>query len=108
MNGLWRIDFRSNVDLGGGLIVIRGGQIAGGDHGFSYIGEISKTDGENVEASVRVQQYENSVPSIIPGVVDYTLDLAGSVQNDTLSLKGSVKNEPGLTVSVSGRKIRNI
>lgn len=84
IDGLWRIAFKSTVDSGGGLIVVTGEKVYGGDPGFTYVGRLKSTDGAHLAGEVRVQQYDTAVPSVIPGVSDThrpappTLPLSGS------------------------------
>lgn len=109
MNGIWRVKFASPYDFGEGLVVINDNHAAGGDLGFTYVGELKQYSDGSVFGNIHIQQYDPSVNWVFQGSAsNYTLVVSGKVSGDTMSMSGFVAGADHLKLSISGRKLRDI
>ncbi|GEM_PF-2637326 len=104
-NGLWSVVFSATTDIGAGVVTIIDGKILGGDSSFSYVGSFSNTADGSIAGEIKVARHSNLLPSVIPGVENYSLLIAGHITNDQLSLTGKIKGQEALQLQIKGKKV---
>ena len=81
LEGMWTVDFETAAGVrSGGVVVLTGGRILGGDSGMYYVGKFSMT-GPTIEGDVQVTRYMGQ-----PGITAWGDD----AQRFKLTLRGSV------------------
>jgi hypothetical protein len=89
MQGLWTIEFGSNVGVyGSGVIVMRDGKIKGGDASYYYDGSYEVTD--PVDSYPTKLKAKITARPFLPGAIsvfktygeDFTLDLEGTLKDE--------------------------
>lgn len=103
IDGLWTVIFRSNVDLGSGVVVANNGKLLGGDSGFTYIGGVTNSNG-HLSVRVKIEKFLPGAKSVLPGLDSYTLALAGKDSPDEIQFTGSVEGHPQATLTVTAKR----
>lgn len=108
-DGLYGVRFvNGNADFGSGTVALSGGALNGGDHGFRYQGQLEKgvVTGTVVPLSghIQVHRWNTQVPSVVNGINDYVLDVAGqyNLQTQAIELQGTSQAFPGVVLKISG------
>jgi hypothetical protein len=102
IDGLWTVEFRTNVgDAGFGTIVLENGRVAGGDGGYYYLGSYA-LDGEKITAEVKIQQYNGVYASRSESPETATLKISGNVQGTRMMVSGQVVENPELEIAIRG------
>ncbi|MPM67513.1 hypothetical protein SDC9_114436 [bioreactor metagenome] len=105
---LWSVQFKSNLqDFGGGVVVIDGNQVVGGDFGYYYLGTCT-ISGNSATAIVTVTKHNPSVSSIFGDIHSFKLVLTGTVSDNLLSFSGHMESAPQMTLTASMRKLVNL
>jgi len=102
MNGLWTAEFGSSTGrFGGGVAVLRDGNIMGGDGMYFYIGNYKFT-GNTFEATIKVSPFIDGAESVFKTVGrDLTLELYGSLTGEGLvTAQGHPKDMPDFNIGV--------
>lgn len=106
-DGLYGIHFQNaGVDCGSGTIVLRDGSLNGGDPGFYYCGNLlcqsQEPDHIPVSIDMEIRKWNPAIPSVIPGVNNYLLNVRGRYQLDTaaLYLEGETSVAPGIKLQI--------
>jgi len=84
MDGFWTVEFGSSTGIfGGGVVVIRGEKIVGGDAGYFYIGDFHFQHGafsSRVQVSPFIEGYESVFKTVGKS---FLLELEGSLNDPT-------------------------
>lgn len=114
-NGLYSVRFfNGTADFGSGTVSVTNGAINGGDHGFSYQGNLvtgaPAGDVLPVSGTIKVERWNNRVPSVINGLNDYALSVAGSYEpiSRTFELQGEVAAMPGVKLRVVAARLGDL
>ena len=102
LEGIYHVRFSSSTrDFGEGIAVFKAGSVNGGDHGYIYKGSIN---GSN--ATLSIEQWNKSVPSVFGPLGNFMLDLALTSENgETFAAIGTVSGQAGLKINIAGKKI---
>lgn len=104
-NALWLVKFASNQNSSGsGIISFRDGCVFGGDSSYYYFGTY-ELNNDRVKAVVNIKQHSAGV-SVFGNISEFNLELTGDIQS--LVLKGHVKEQPIMTMSLSLQKLKDI
>lgn len=103
--GFWTVVFQASTDVGAGVVSIKGDRIVGGDSAFKYIGTLNEEGDSSVSGEINVSRHSNQLPSVIPGLDNYTLIVAGSAVGNDFTLNGTVKDHPGVALAIKGKKV---
>lgn len=108
IQGLWTIEFGSNVGVyGSGVIVMRNGKIKGGDASYYYDGSYEEQSPASPEASKFKAKI--AVRPFLPGAMsvfktygeDFTLDLEGTLMDENnIVAVGRPEEIPGMDVGM--------
>ncbi|MDX2236877.1 MAG: GrlR family regulatory protein [Hyphomonadaceae bacterium] len=99
-DGLYRARFATPIGEGSGVVhFFGGGQIVGGDSGFSYVGRMKQV-GPDISASIRVDQHDPGFASVFGPVTSFTINLTGREDRGTATLTGVSPHAPGVAFSV--------
>lgn len=103
--GIYRVEFKSlQGSIGtGGLAVVDGGRIHGGDLNFIYRGTYT-SNGQNITATVDVSNDTGRSVSIFGAIQNFTLELSGQANANGFALTGGVRGKPQMQISVNGQK----
>ena len=94
-NGLYKVEFRTPLGFGAGVVTLHDGTVGGGDSGMYYAGTYQIKDSQ-FSASVAVRRHTAGVPSTL-GTDNATLNLSGNISGDRAQLAGTTPNMPNLT-----------
>ena len=98
MEGLWHTRFTAGAAHGDGIVVLRNGEVLGGDASHIYIGSY-QTDGPLVYLNVRVSRWEHDDGSVSPEPPQAFL-FSGSVEGDSAIVSGHPDDHLDVTVAV--------
>lgn len=105
-NGLYAVQFAAMGNQGGGVIVMRDGQGAGGDAGFAYIGTVND-NGDTLSGQIEVFQHDPGYPNVFAGLTNFTLAVQGKKHAEgSYSLTGTTNAVPGVPLNVTMRFLR--
>jgi hypothetical protein len=106
LNGIYHVTFSSNSDdFGIGIIVIKNDAINGGDQGYFYTGT-AHNQGEQFTATLTVQQWNPSVPSIFGDIPKFHLEINGKYSNgNDFVAHGSIIGHPQAEIRATGKYI---
>ena len=102
IDGLWTAEFGSSTgEFGGGVVVLQGDRVLGGDGGHYYDGNFSLA-GSTFQATIKIRPFIQNYLSVFKIVnKDFTLHLSGSLVNEReLRAQGHANELPGLTFGV--------
>jgi hypothetical protein len=100
IDGLWTVEFRGPLGIGGGVVVLMKGQVLGGDSGYYYVGSFDEKD-DKFNAKVQVKNFMPQSQSVFGGAGDVDLNMTGKVQGGTISGAGSPANAPQAQIAVT-------
>jgi hypothetical protein len=89
------------------VIIVTGDLIYGGDAGYYYKGSI-QTQGETATARIQVARHQAREESIFGPLNDFTLEVAGAPNDEAFNLQGEVTGQPGMRISVQGRRVADL
>ena len=108
MEGLWTIEFGSNVGVySSGVVVLRGGKIKGGDASYYYDGSYEEPDPtapfpSKFKAKFAAKPFVKNAISIFKTYgEDFTLDLEGTLKDeDNAVAVGIPEGIPGMNAGI--------
>jgi hypothetical protein len=103
-NGLYRVEFRTPLGSGAGVVVLEDGNLRGGDSGMYYFGTFTET-GNQATVDAESHRHTPGTASVL-GRDDANLSLRGTVQGNSAQLTGTAREAPGVTLQVSLSLIR--
>ncbi|UGA38213.1 GrlR family regulatory protein [Chromobacterium haemolyticum] len=114
-DGVYGVHFVNGaIDFGSGTITLRNGVINGGDHGFFYQGSLepqtSSGDEISVAGKLHVRRWNERIPSVVPGLTDYMLEVKGSINPVThsIELQGTSTSVPGTALKIKATKLGDL
>lgn len=93
--GLYISKFRTPLDEAGGVIMVDGDTVSGGDSAMYYRGRIT-SENSKIEVSLRVRQHDESRMSVFGDYADFKLTLKGRKQGDAYVFEGRADRAPSL------------
>jgi hypothetical protein len=95
--GLYKVTFQTPLGQGTGVVVLRGGQVSGGDSLMYYTGSYTLTDGQ-IDAQLLTDTHSNTpgMGSVL-GVPKARLRLTGKFSGQSAQLSGSSPDAPGIS-----------
>lgn len=106
INGLWTVSFASNTSMGAGVVVVNGGDILGGDSGFTYVGSLVNQNGV-LTVRINVDQFIPGATSVFSGLTHFTLVLTGKDNPSQIQFTGNVEGMPNTTFMAVATKHRS-
>ena len=92
VEGFWIVQYEGMKGNGGGVAMFIKGQVFGGDTGYTYLGSY-KTQGDSVNANVKVRNFLPDIPSVLGVVGDFELNIEGTRTGDVIKATGSLPKE---------------
>jgi hypothetical protein len=88
-DGLYRVQFRTPLGAGTGVVVLHGDKVSGGDAGMYYTGIYTDNNGE-LDIKVRIGRH-SATPgsSSVFGIDNANLTLRGTANGDTAQMTGT-------------------
>lgn len=95
LDGLWKATFHTDAFTGGGgVVVIDGRKIRGGDFGYYYVGEVAIEGGRAI-ATIDVIRWEPPVGMSVYGPLrQFRLRVSGNIEPRAFSLGGHIEGDP--------------
>ncbi len=107
--GIYRIVFISmGGESGDGMVVVRNGQINGGDSCHTYQGTYHADENTGaVESSLVIARHSKPLSQVFGDAVEISLDLIGQFSSDEFEMSGHIVSSGGVTVNAYGRLLRD-
>ncbi|HVT99111.1 MAG TPA: GrlR family regulatory protein [Acidobacteriaceae bacterium] len=102
MEGLWHTRFNAGAAHGDGIVVLRNGEVLGGDASHIYVGSY-QTDGSRVYFNVRVSRWLEEDGTISPESPQAFL-FSGSMEGNAAIVSGHPDDHREVTVAVELRR----
>jgi hypothetical protein len=99
VEGLWTVQFHGPQGTGGGVVVLVGTRVLGGDSGFAYEGTFEFKD-NTLKARVVVKNFDASVPNVLGVSSPFNLVIDGKLQGDVISGFAALANAPNSKMTV--------
>lgn len=99
-DGFYKVNFSAASPGAGGIVIVDGDKIRGGDEQYLYSGSLT-TQGTSLTASIRVSAYVPGATTVF-NTKDtlFKLDLTGTVNGDDFHLSGQyIPGRPPITIS---------
>jgi hypothetical protein len=93
IDGLWSVQFQGPQAHAGGVVVLVGGRVLGGDSGFAYVGSY-ELSGETLRAKVTVKNFDPTVSNVFGIAGSFDLLLEAKVQGDSMTGTGALASSP--------------
>ncbi|MCC2641470.1 MAG: negative regulator,GrlR [Nitrospira sp.] len=107
--GIYGTRFTVNgQDIGGGIVVIDGTSVHGGDSDYLYKGHYCLQDNNRVEATVTVQNYTGQLNALVGPLSSFQLTLAGVAESKIMRLSGYVDRQDHGTIQITLTKISDL
>ena len=98
-NAQYSVWFRTPEGEGHGVILLRDGDVSGGDNISSYAGTYVQ-DGDKFVATIAVKRHTQGLPSVF-GIDNVDITLSGKSTPTTASCFGTAKQAPGTTLQAT-------
>jgi hypothetical protein len=104
-NGLYKVEFKTPLGAGAGVVFLQDGKLHGGDSAMFYVGKVSEK-GDDLIAEVEGKLHTN-VPgmSSVFGVNHTHINLKGKGSGNAANLTGTAKEAPGVAFQAKLTKI---
>ena len=95
--GIYKVQFQTQLGAGAGVVVARDGKMWGGDSGIFYVGTYSD-DGGNITASVAIDRHtvHPGIASVF-GVDRANITLTGKDTGKTITMTGKAAQAPSIS-----------
>lgn len=93
IEGLWSVQFQGPQGNGGGVVVLTGSKVFGGDSGFTYAGTY-ELSGDAFKAKVSVKNFDPNFNNVLGVRGNFELLLEGKVQGDSIVGTGALVTAP--------------
>ncbi len=104
INGFWTVTFQAPTDIGAGVVTIIDNEVTGGDTSFTYIGPLVETEDGLVSGELQINRHSKFIPSVIPGLDNYSLIVSGKVSGDSFTLTGKVRGQESKSMTIQGKR----
>ena len=104
-DGLYKVNFQTQLGAGDGVVVLEGGKIRGGDSIMYYAGTYSQ-DGDKFSAKLAIDRHSHTQgmnPVFGQDHVDITVH--GTTQEDSAQVTGTAAGAPGVSFQASLTRI---
>ena len=109
IHGIYGTRFTSNgQNMGGGIVVIDGTAIHGGDPDYFYKGHYWLQGDHRLEATVQVQNYTGRLNALVGPLSSFELTLTGRADSKTMRLSGSVKGQAPRSIQITLTRISEL
>jgi hypothetical protein len=109
IDGIYGTRFTSNgQDYGGGVVVIDGTAVHGGDPDYLYRGQYWIKDQDSIEATVQVQNYTGRLNALVGPLSSFVLTVTGMADSQTMRLLGAVNGRAQGTIQIILTKISDL
>lgn len=105
LDGFWTVVFSAQQDIGAGVVKIENGRALGGDTSFTYVGPFNVAANGSINAELRIQRHSAFLPSVLPGLDDYTLLVSGTASGNSFALTGKIKGQESQAMTIKGRRV---
>jgi hypothetical protein len=95
-DGLYSVKFQTPLGAGGGVVVLAGGKLRGGDSAIVYSGTYSQ-NGDDFSAKVATSRHLQGLPSVF-GKDNVNIVLSGNSSDTTATCTGNAAEVPGATL----------
>jgi hypothetical protein len=92
IESFWIVQYEGMKGNGGGVAMFIKGRVFGGDTGYTYLGAY-QTQGNSVNANVKVRNFLPNIPSVLGVVGDFELNIQGTLIGDVVKATGSLPRE---------------
>jgi hypothetical protein len=100
LEALYGLEFGSNLNDGGyGVVVLKAGNVLGGDSSFVYVGSY-EVHNNVMKAKVKCTNDRKSKTSIFGDIDEFNLDLQGTPSHDQFTLQGHMIENPSMKIEV--------
>ena len=106
-NGLYKVEFKTPLGIGAGVVFLRDGKVHGGDSAMFYVGQLSGAD-ENLTAEVEGKYHTTGtgVGNVFGPTIQHThISLKGNGSGTAASFNGTAKEAPGVPFQATLKKI---
>ncbi len=93
--GLYITKFRTPLDEAGGVIMVDGDTVSGGDSAMYYRGRIT-SENDVIEVSLRVRQHDETRMSVFGDYDDFKLTLTGRRTGEAYVFEGRADRAPSM------------
>ncbi len=98
-DGLYKVDFKTPLGWGSGVVHAQGGKLWGGDAALYYVGTYSQS-GKEVSASVKTFRHtQNPGIQSVFGRDQVSIQLKGMEDGNNVQCAGSAPEAPGVSFS---------
>ena len=93
-NGLYKVEFKTPLGAGAGVVVLQDGKIQGGDSSMYYVGDYSES-GQTFSARLEGKLHTN-MPGLVSvfGVNHTHIKLSGQTSGDSAVMQGKADEAP--------------
>jgi hypothetical protein len=104
-DGLYKVQFHTQLGTGAGVVVLQGGKLRGGDSRNFYVGTYSE-NGSRVTAQVTTDTHTD-MPGLrsVFGMDPVHLSLSGTVNSDSAEMTGTAAEAPGISFGAALTRI---
>ncbi|MHC4463131.1 MAG: hypothetical protein ACYS30_17120 [Planctomycetota bacterium] len=105
-DGLWTVEFKTEFDFGMGvLVLLKNGQVLGGDFGYYYSGQITMNEGQITGGEVSVVRFNPNAASVFGDLDSFiVLFKTGTINETSFSAEATVKGAEHLSIVINGKK----
>ncbi len=107
VDGLWILQIQRPEFTSGGVVVLIGGKVFGGDNGFTWVGTYEESD-RLLKARVAVHNFDPSIESVLGVPGDYELHFSGNVQGEIITGTAMLANQPQKSLAIRLTKRANL
>lgn len=99
-DGLYKIDFRTPLGAGTGVVFAQAGRLWGGDAGMYYVGTFTNNNGQ-MEGNVKTGRHTNALGTdSVFGIDNVNINLRGNVNGDVVEATGTSPEARGVSFQV--------
>jgi hypothetical protein len=102
-DGFYSVKFQRPAGSGGGVVVLSGGKLRGGDSSIVYSGTYSQT-GDDFSAKVATSRHLQGLPSVF-GKDNVNIVLNGKSSGTTATCTGTAAEVPGVSLQTTLTRI---
>jgi len=104
MDGLWVVEFSSSLGLfGGGVMIVIGDRILGGDVGYYYSGRYTQ-DKQSITGEIDVIRFDQNTISVFGPIDSFKLSMSGTVHDGDFTARASSTSFPDVDMQIKGSK----
>jgi hypothetical protein len=96
-DGLYKVEFKTPLGAGSGVVHVQGGKLWGGDTGMFYVGSFTQS-GDQISATVRTGRHTANSTSVF-GQDRVEISLTGKASGDVADLIGQAPQAPNVRLS---------